>query len=619
MELRDFSPGRRERPSRVARGAAGLGILETLVATAAVVTILSRPRSAPGPSEELTQRERRARKAVMVARESLQKGDRNQADQESRQQLAEAKRELFDVERELEEAGADLKKFPLPEYLQASDCPGQLRIAVTGASGVGKSSWINALRRLLPDDKDAAATGVTETTLEPTMYRFRRRSTGPVRGALDRVLNGGKRLVKAVIPFKKDQGNLENFLSLGDRVVVAGLSRKNIEDGSLAEVVGIYPEGDIEVQLIDDGRFARCRRDQLAGVLPECVIFDLPGVGTPNYPQATYLKDMGLRHYDFVVLLTSTRFTEAELLLMEGLRYWGVPFFLVRNKVDVDVQNEIDKVEEMQGKEVGAERKKEIELETIQSIREFFKEEFNITDLYLVSSKRKLIDQFEFRKLETDMEVVLKKQRLIDTEENEAPDEPEVAREVQDVPHEDVPPAPPPPPAPVAAAAEEAFGARQRIDGLLEENGVVVFSKSWCPYCAKAKALLQAEGFGFVAVELDLLPQEESDEMLTTLGQMTGARTVPRIFSSGESLGGCDDLVALQRSGQLASKMPAGTTVDEASLAEALAAVQGAKQALLPDHVAGDAAKDEAEAKAAARAAARQRFREELAAAAAKE
>merc|ERR1719277_334917 len=159
----------------------------------------------------------------MVLRESLQKGDRSEADQESRQQLAEAKRELFDVERELEEAGADLKEFPLPEYLQKSDCPGQLRIAVTGASGVGKSSWINALRRVMPNDKDAAATGVTETTMEPTMYRFRRRSTGPLRGALDRVLDGGKRLVKAVIPFKKDQENLENFLSLGDRVVVAGL------------------------------------------------------------------------------------------------------------------------------------------------------------------------------------------------------------------------------------------------------------------------------------------------------------------------------------------------------------------------------------------------------------
>jgi len=154
------------------------------------------------------------------------------------------------------------------------------------------------------------------------------------------------------------------------------------------------------------------------------VLFDLPGVGTPNYPQATYLRDMGLRHFDIVVLLTSTRFTEAELLLLEGLQYWGVPFFLVRNKVDVDVQNEIDKFEETHGEEVDAKRKKEIEMETVQSIKEFFKNEFGITNLYLVSSKRKLIDQFDFRKLEADMEAALKRQRLVETQDAGAPSAP---------------------------------------------------------------------------------------------------------------------------------------------------------------------------------------------------
>jgi len=575
LRLRGSRLGRRERLRRIARGPAGFGIVESLVATAAIVAVLSKPRSAPGPSEELLQRERRARKAVLVAREAVQKGaKRGEADQKSKQQLAEAKRELFDVERELEEAGADLRAFPLPEYLQASECPGQIRIAVTGASGVGKSSWINALRRLLPNDKDAAETGVTETTMKPTMYRFRGRSTGPLRRALDRVFEGGKRLVNAVIPFKKEQG-MENFISLGDRVLVSGLGRKNIKDGSLAEVVGVYPDGDIEVQLVEGGRFARCRRNQVAGILPECVLFDLPGVGTPSYPQATYLKDMGLRHYDFVVLLTSTRFTEAELLLMEGLQYWGVPFFLVRNKVDVDVQNEIDKAEDTQGKQVDAKRKKEIEQETMQRIRDFFKEEFKITDLYLVSSKRKLIDQFDFRKLEADMEVALKKQRLVEAQDIEAPVEPDVGDEVQDDAQEE----------------PKAAGVKQRIDGLLEENGVVVFSKTWCPYCTKAKALLQAEGVRFASVELDLMPQDEADEMQTTLGQMTGARTVPRIFSRGECLGGCDDIVALQRSGRLAGKLPAGTTAAQ------------------PPHAEAESGEEEAQATA------RRRFQEELAAA----
>jgi len=358
---------------------------------------------------------------VAAARAALLEGPmRCEAGQDGKQRLLEAKRELLDVERELEEAGAELKEFPLPAYMQASQSPGQIRIAVTGASGVGKSSLVNALRRLLANDKDAAQTGVTETTTEPTMYRFRGRSTGPLRRALDRVLESGKQLVNAIIPLQQGQ---ETLLCLGDRVLLSGLVRQEIEDGSLAEVVGIYPQGGIEVQLTKDGTFARCRRDQLLGVLPDCVLFDLPGVGTPSFPQATYLKDMGLRHFDIVILLTSTRFTEAELLLLEGMEYWGVPVFLVRNKVDVDVQNEIDKVEEMQD-EVDAERKKEVELETVQSIREYFKNEFGITSLYLVSSKRKLIDQFDFRKLEADMERALETQRLPEARDAGAPDAP---------------------------------------------------------------------------------------------------------------------------------------------------------------------------------------------------
>jgi len=100
---------------------------------------------------------------------------------------------------------------------------------------------------------------------------------------------------------------------------------------------------------------------------------------------------------------------------------------------------------------------------------------------------------------------------------------------------------------------------KQRIDGLIKENDVVVFSKSWCPFCKKAKMVLQMEGVSFTAVELDEMPQAEADEMQMALAEMTGARTVPRIFSKGECLGGCDDVVNLQQTGQLADKLPADT------------------------------------------------------------
>lgn len=109
------------------------------------------------------------------------------------------------------------------------------------------------------------------------------------------------------------------------------------------------------------------------------------------------------------------------------------------------------------------------------------------------------------------------------------------------------------------ASAQEVVGVQERVNGLVEKNDVVVFSKSWCPFCMKAKQVLEAEGVDFVAVELDEMAQEEADEMQMTLAQMTGARTVPRIFSKGKCLGGCDDLLALQQSGNLAGSLSSDT------------------------------------------------------------
>jgi peptide-methionine (R)-S-oxide reductase len=77
----------------------------------------------------------------------------------------------------------------------------------------------------------------------------------------------------------------------------------------------------------------------------------------------------------------------------------------------------------------------------------------------------------------------------------------------------------------------------------------VIFSKTTCPYCARAKEVLESEGLKYLAVELDEMPSEETAAMQDTLAEMTGARTVPRIFMSKQAVGGCDDLVALQQSG----------------------------------------------------------------------
>jgi len=68
-------------------------------------------------------------------------------------------------------------------------------------------------------------------------------------------------------------------------------------------------------------------------------IWDFPGAGTPEFPFATYISNMGLRYLDCVAIVTAGRFTETELALQTELEGHGVPFCMVRTKVDIDVWN----------------------------------------------------------------------------------------------------------------------------------------------------------------------------------------------------------------------------------------------------------------------------------------
>ena len=68
-----------------------------------------------------------------------------------------------------------------------------------------------------------------------------------------------------------------------------------------------------------------------------------------------------------------------------------------------------------------------------------------------------------------------------------------------------------------------------------------------CPYCVQAKALLKQRGVEQIdEVRVDLEPAERS-----TMMQITGRRTVPQIFIGNTHVGGCDDLVELDRRGEL--------------------------------------------------------------------
>lgn len=78
---------------------------------------------------------------------------------------------------------------------------------------------------------------------------------------------------------------------------------------------------------------------------------------------------------------------------------------------------------------------------------------------------------------------------------------------------------------------------------------ITVYSKSWCPYCVRAKALLDSKGVNYTEVDLEREPERVS-EMVERSG---GRRTVPQIFVGDQHLGGCDDLYALDRAGTLDS------------------------------------------------------------------
>jgi glutaredoxin 3 len=81
---------------------------------------------------------------------------------------------------------------------------------------------------------------------------------------------------------------------------------------------------------------------------------------------------------------------------------------------------------------------------------------------------------------------------------------------------------------------------------------VVVYSTRVCPYCVRAKVLLKARSVPFE--EIDVTSDHEARVWLV---ERTGRRTVPQIFIGEESIGGFDELHALDRSGELRKKLAA--------------------------------------------------------------
>ncbi|KAI9774407.1 MAG: hypothetical protein M1840_004301 [Geoglossum simile] len=79
-----------------------------------------------------------------------------------------------------------------------------------------------------------------------------------------------------------------------------------------------------------------------------------------------------------------------------------------------------------------------------------------------------------------------------------------------------------------------------KVQGIIDENPVAVFSKSYCPYCKAAKSLLTENGASFFVIELDQV--EDGADIQSHLANLTGQSTVPNIFINKIHIGGNSDL-----------------------------------------------------------------------------
>lgn len=74
-----------------------------------------------------------------------------------------------------------------------------------------------------------------------------------------------------------------------------------------------------------------------------------------------------------------------------------------------------------------------------------------------------------------------------------------------------------------------------------------IYTKDYCPYCQRALALLQAKNVAFNQIKIDEKPKMRAP----MIERAKGRSTVPQIFIGKAHVGGCDDLMMLERNGEL--------------------------------------------------------------------
>lgn len=77
---------------------------------------------------------------------------------------------------------------------------------------------------------------------------------------------------------------------------------------------------------------------------------------------------------------------------------------------------------------------------------------------------------------------------------------------------------------------------------------IVIYAAAYCPYCHRARALLDRKGVDYVVRDV-----ERDPHLWTEIAERTGRNTVPQIFVDDRHIGDCDELFALEERGALDS------------------------------------------------------------------
>jgi glutaredoxin 3 len=80
----------------------------------------------------------------------------------------------------------------------------------------------------------------------------------------------------------------------------------------------------------------------------------------------------------------------------------------------------------------------------------------------------------------------------------------------------------------------------------MSATSILMYTTGWCPFCERAKALLQRKGLAYREIDV-----EDDPNFREEMVKRSGRRTVPQIFIGERHVGGWDELSALDRAGAL--------------------------------------------------------------------